>query len=250
MEATQLNHKIQSDDMRAFAIMNMNEQVHDLSSNRSNVLAMYDSSYNMLYTYADGDVQSITALNESRDKFYMDTYSAIHRRYGIIIDTENVESESFAGLVKILYELFVFNYRDVVVKFIENYIIKNKKTIYTQIPNEMKSKDIIVSACKNIFKDNRDAVIVASIHYIIDQFIVNNDMEIDYFMNTLALSSDINVSLLTRSYDRGIVDFSPKFYKLFVKAISNGEAPGVEAMVKNDLVQFFPRKDEFSIVED
>lgn len=117
-------------------------------------------------------------LNDLKDieiKFYDEIFTAICKKFNITTDDSNL---NIIDITEYLYIFFILNYKENLIYFYTDFIIKNKESLAKAFnEKEMDVKKISVTSLKKIFSNKNDVTILASLRNIID--FINNDEDID-----------------------------------------------------------------------
>lgn len=189
----------------------------------ANVVYVYEQYFKGLKSQAstDSDIEEIDYI---RDKTYIEIIDILCKDHNLYCEP-TLDHSKYYTMAFYLYDFLIAKYRNHVVTFFSNFILREKNNLYESLDlaRFKKNKDSSTIYNKKIFKNTKLAVIASNLEYIIDNIsvfdisfetildMIYNDRDIvnflssnisplgDFFKNTftLAMKSSIRPIILT-----------------------------------------------------
>ena len=214
------------------------------SYGNSDYLEIFRMRYNYLKEAYGSNKNFIKKLKELKYKIYFEIFDEIVRKFNLEYSPSNLSIED---CVYDLYSFFVLNYKDNIVDYIINIIIKEKKNLVKDLKHAKYSKSIGCSSLKKIFKYKEDAIILSNITNIINNIVNlerdNLDVISDICENDFNEVSNYNI------YQYFITGFAMApnndFNDIFFKPLKKKEEGYTHIIndVRNHLLNINKRKD-------
>lgn len=130
---------------------------------------------------ADEDQQNIKNV---REQTYKEIIGLICEEFNLQFNDQDIED--YYSPAFYLYDLFISNFGTYLILFYSNYIIKEKNGIYDSMGliDYKKKKDTSTLYNKKIFKNNKLAVIISNLDYVINNMCAF-DISFDMILNTV-----------------------------------------------------------------
>lgn len=177
------------------------------------VNALEQGFKNTLLMYSDNNAEILEIRNDTYDQVIQIIEK--HNNISVLRD-ENLDMYSAAYH---LYDFFVSNFKQNIINFFTNYIIRERNNIYSSLHLEefKKSRDSTTLYGKKMYKNTKLAVINACLEYIID-----NVCEFDFSLQTI-LSFVYEDKMLAQFLGNIIQPKTDIFKTLYVNTIRTPE---------------------------
>lgn len=165
-----------------------------------NIVAAWEANFKAIIDQYGSE--AMTQIQEVRQETYNEIIRIICSAYNLNFTIDDVDPYAAAYT---LYDVFVCNMSNNIVKFFSSYIYKERSAIYDSmgLAEYKKNKDSSTIYGKRMYKDIKLAVINANIIKVIDN--ICGSMEFDYltFITTSVDNIDIANYILTITSDQG-----------------------------------------------
>jgi len=163
---------------------NILEQIENPFSNLNNqtdYLELFKIRYNYLYFNYNTSTDFIKKLNDIRDEMYITIFKSITKKFNISYSSDLIDINECA---ENLYYFFILGYKNNIISFFFNNIIKEKKNLATSVINTVKdAKNATSIALKKILKNKEDAIIIPNINLVINTIIENSNDNLEVIKN-------------------------------------------------------------------
>lgn len=181
-------------------------------NNNPNIVASFENYFKQLKEIYPNGLQEIEATR-------IDTYRQVIEILCTSFDL-SFSAEDDADLYSIAYYMYDFlvgNFRNNIVAFFSNYIVKERNSLYEmyELSQYRKNKDNSTSYNKRIYKNSKLAIINANLEYVIDSICVN---DIDYITILNNVYADKNIVRFLMSV---MVPNTDLFKTLYVPAVQS-----------------------------
>lgn len=184
----------------------------DFMQNKPNVIASYEAYFKQLsmqYT-ADLDIQNI---NQTREDIYIEIIELLSNKFNISLDLTNIQD--YYSVAYYLYSFLISDFKNNLVSFFTNYIIREKNAIYEalNLSEYKKNKDTTTLYNKKIYKNIKLAIINANL-----ELVLKNICAFDIDFNTIlnCIYQDKNMVKYIQSIMTPNVDFFKEQYVPFI----------------------------------
>ncbi len=179
-----------------------------------NVVYAWEANFKMIMEQYQDLPESREEVMRVRSQTYIEIIDKICKEFGLEFTTdENVDLYTAASA---LYNFFVCDFSNSMVRFYGNYIFREKNNIYEfmNLAELKKNKDSSTIYGKKVFKDTKIAVINANIDMVITN-LSNMDITLSDVFDSI---NDTN----TATFMKSIVSTQYDFYKNFYVKLMNG----------------------------
>lgn len=200
----------------------------DFMQAKPNVIASYETYFKQLvmqYT-ADLDVQQI---EQTREDTYREIIELLSNKFNISIDLTNIQD--YYSVAYYLYSFLISDFRNNLVNFFTNYIIKEKNAIYEalNLSEYKKSKDTTTLYNKKVYKNIKLAIINANLEIVLKN-ICAFDISFDTLLN--CIYQDKNMVKYIQSIITPNVDF---FKEQYVSCIFSNLNPMITTAIRMNI---------------
>lgn len=137
-------------------------------------------------------------IQEMKDDFNVFLGNELNNKFNLGIDMENMQSFELEGIVKAGYQFFVLDLKENITRFITNYILANKTSIYELFNDSYRRKDVTTTNMKKLTKNREDVVILSNIISVI-YHILDLEHDPEDFMNLATEPGEYYGSILTEA---------------------------------------------------
>ena len=144
---------------------NINNRVENYYNKIPNIVSAYEYNFNQLIeTYPFG----VNEINENREETYVEIINILQQYFNFEVNRFNISNIDTATIASVLYAFFVCDFKDIIIKFFTNYIIKEYNNLYNclQLDRFKKEKDADTLYNKKIYKNPKMGLIAANIDYV------------------------------------------------------------------------------------
>lgn len=163
-EVTNILSHFDTDEILNFVDDNLSRKHMFYPNNPLNYVGSLETNFSFVYMNLPSEKEKI---DEIRD----DVYKAIINKICTYFNLEfNDNGQDYYTIAYYLYEFFITQFSNNVIKAFTNYIIKEKDYLYNYVGlmDLKKNKDISTTYSKKIHKDSKIAIINANLEYVID----------------------------------------------------------------------------------
>lgn len=140
------------------------------------------------------NAEALESINKMEEEVFSSVLETILERFNLELDTDNV---ILKNTTEVLYEFFVYNYRENLKSLIVGYILKNRRDLQRTSANALSKTDIRIIYARKQYKDTKDAYIYGNIHNIIES-IANSDFEESDFLKYMSYGDDLLINEISR----------------------------------------------------
>jgi len=145
-----------------------------------NIVAAYENRFKQLMSIYTSELD-LQNIKQTREETYKEIIDILCREYNLQLN-QNLDNEDYYSIAYYLYSFLVSDFKNNVVLFFTNYIMKEKNYLYDYLElNDLKrSKDTTTIYNKKTYKNSKIAIINANL-----EFVINSIFVFDIDMNTL-----------------------------------------------------------------
>lgn len=230
------------DELIMESILEQIENPFNNSFGNADYLDIFETRYTYLTTVYKNSTTFINKINEVKDNMYSEIFEAITKKFDLKYTSGNFDKME---CTRELYSFFVLDYRDNLITYLTNLIIKEKKSLALSFNDT--SKSLGVNALKKVLKNKEDAIIISNLPLIIDEIVKRDFDNLDIISDIC--NDDISCSTNYHINEYFLKDFSispsKDFINLFFNVLIN-KTDGFSSIInqiKMDLLQLAPKKE-------
>lgn len=141
------------------------------------------------------DEEALSSVHSFVADFFGYVINEINARFEVSVDTDQFQPNDYMVVGTALYNFLILRYKKNVSKFIQRFILKNKKLLVENFDGHVKKKDVTTIAVKKKIKNKDDILILSSLPKVV-KYIMS--LEIDALDFLKYASNDEN-------YDANII---------------------------------------------
>lgn len=233
------------DELILESIIQQIKHPFDNSYGNTDYLNIFETRYNYLIDVYKDSTTFISKISYVREVMYSEIFNTIIKKFNLSYTDNGLDVVEYT---KYLYNFFCLDYKDDLINYFVNTILKNEKSIASSLSDPMYSKTLSANALKKVLKSRNEAVIIANITEVIKN-IVQSDMD-----NLVIIKSicDDDIADATKFYINKffLVDFSispsKDFKNIYFSIILNKEQGynDIINQVKMNLYNIVPKKNK------
>ena len=192
---------------------NINNRLTNYYNKIPNMVSAYEYNFKQLVeTYPFG----IDEINETRDNTYQEIIEILKQYFNFEINPEAMDM-GLTTVASVLYAFFVCDFKDIIINFFTNYIIKEYNNLYNclQLERFKKEKDADTLYNKKIYKNPKMGIIASNIDFVVSNIqVFDIDLETflkfsvpakqygDLLLNILAPKGDFFKDIIVSSFNQ------------------------------------------------
>lgn len=180
------------------------DQINEPLQNNVNYIENVLDFIETFHAQNDGDDDAARTVNNFTVDFFAFIIEEIDTKFDLGINTEAFEMYQYKEVGAALYTFLILQYRRNITKFIQRFIIKNKKMLVDNFDGQIKKKDVTTIAVKKKVKNKDDALIVSNLPTVINS-IMNMDIDALTFLKYVGADENHEASMMRNLILEGIM---------------------------------------------
>lgn len=165
------------DELILESIMEQIDNPFNNTSKNTDYLELFNTRYSYLTSVYNNSTSFIDKLNVVRDNIYNEIFKRIVNKFNISYTDNGFDINETANS---LYHFFCLDYRDNIIEYLINHIMKERKSLSANLSEPQYSKTLSANALKKVIKNRDIALILANINEVIKNLISreNDNLEV------------------------------------------------------------------------
>lgn len=176
-------------------------------------------------------------IENTMDEFYRFIINSLDEKFALDVDYESMSTNQIIELGHTLYKFFILRYRKNVSRFIYKFIMKNKKMLSEQYPNDDKRKDVVTVVLKKKTKNKDEIRILSNLPLVIKE-VLSIEHEPETFMDLCCSTDQYEAELIKEWLENFTIagNFTDKYLSLILD-MYNDVLDEIQAEVKMKLMK-------------
>lgn len=233
---------------------NLKEQIEAtiiMSYQPVDIIENFNSRYDLIKLRYEDSNEVISAIMDEKIALHEEILTGVEDKFGLTTNIKQSEilNEDFFLYVRMLYKLFILDYKENLTDYFKDVIIRDKKSYIDTYKDDINRKDIAVKSLKRVFKSIDEVTLIVKLYDIVEG-IKSSNTNSDVILEDIINIDDMEISksIVNEIFfeENEVVAFvNKKFYENFFAPLdkSSMERSDLLIDIKTKVMKSLPKSE-------